>query len=140
MCRAIGRFKLTKIRFERPNLLKFSENLQNKKLFILYFLQNEKTLSQGLYSLGRSKMIKIHNLESLANLQRISENSAIESNLFYIAIGSSKVTKIHTFESLANRLKISENIIHKRLSILQMGISETNFHISVQIRQQVLFV
>ena len=136
MCRAIGRFKLTKIRFERPNFLIFSENLQNKKLFILYFLQNEKTLSQGLYSLGRSKMIKIHNLESLANLQRISENSTIESNLFYIAIRSSKVTKIHTFESLANRLKNSENVIRKRLSILQFRSNEINSHMGVQSRQK----
>ena len=64
-------------------------------------------------------MTKLHILESLAILLRISE-ARLESNLvdtkenlywMFRAVGRSKVNKIHTFESLADHIKILENII-----------------------------
>ena len=63
-------------------------------------------------------MTKLHILESLAILLRISE-ARLESNLvdtkenlywMFRAVGRSKGNKIHSFESLADRMKISENI------------------------------
>ena len=49
MCRVIGRSKLTKIKvFESlPKSLKILENIDDRKLFILYFGENEKLHSYG---------------------------------------------------------------------------------------------
>ena len=64
-------------------------------------------------------MTKLHILESLAILLRISE-ARLESNLvdtkenlywMFRAVERSKVNTIHTFESLADHMKILENII-----------------------------
>ena len=64
-------------------------------------------------------MTKLHILESLAILLRISE-ARLESNLIdtkenlywmFRAVGRSKVNTIHTFESLADHMKILANII-----------------------------
>ena len=64
-------------------------------------------------------MTKLHILESLAILLRISE-ARLESNLvdtkenlywMFRAVGRSKVNTIQTFESLADHMKILENII-----------------------------
>ena len=64
-------------------------------------------------------MTKLHILESLAILLRISE-ARLESNLvdtkenlywMFRAVGRSKVNTIHTFEILADHMKILENII-----------------------------
>ena len=64
-------------------------------------------------------MTKLHILESLAILLRISE-ARLESNLvdtkenlywMFRAVGRSKVNTIHTFESLADHMKILANII-----------------------------
>ena len=79
-------------------------------------------------------MTKLHILESLAILLRISE-ARLESNLvdtkenlywMFRAVGRSKVNTIHTFESLADHMKISENIKYKTLSILQFRDNESN--------------
>ena len=64
-------------------------------------------------------MTKLHILESLAILLRISE-ARLESNLvdtkenlywMFRAVGRSKVNTIHTFEGLADHMKILANII-----------------------------
>ena len=54
MCRAIGRSKLTKTHmFEKlPKLLRFSENIESRKLFTLYDRENEKQPSHGFVELS----------------------------------------------------------------------------------------